>query len=237
LSLAAGVGASAAPSQPDQLDRFAGLLVHQLGESVALIEGYAALLEETPPADLSGDQAAALAAIRGATRRVRRVNDDLLDLTGLAARAPRPEPVEAREALGPPLARLRGEPAATLVRVEVGELPRVRADPAQLKGLMRHLLCQAIAAATAGGGNVRVTGARDGNRACLDVADDGPPVTHAGLAELFELGARPRAGGPLVGAGIGLAIARAIVAAHGGRIWARPGTERGLTISFTLPAA
>jgi signal transduction histidine kinase len=64
------------------------------------------------------------------------------------------------------------------------------------------------------------------------VKDDGPGFPPGEAERLFDKFYRA-AGGP--GAGLGLAIARAIVTAHGGRIWAENLSPRGAAFRFTLP--
>ena len=73
----------------------------------------------------------------------------------------------------------------------------------------------------------------------IDVTDQGPgipPPARARIFEPFEQVDRPpttRTGG----AGLGLAICKGLVEAHGGRIWVQDRSEPGTTISFTLPIA
>lgn len=90
---------------------------------------------------------------------------------------------------------------------------------------------------TPAGGLVRVTAQRTAEGVEVTVVDTGPGFAEADLPRVFEKfyrgeQARSRASG---GAGLGLAIAKGIVEAHGGRIWADNGDGRGARISFTLP--
>jgi len=66
------------------------------------------------------------------------------------------------------------------------------------------------------------------------VADSGPGIPAAAMPHLFERfwKADPAS---RAGAGLGLAIARGIVEAHGGKIWAESSPGRGTTMRFTLP--
>jgi signal transduction histidine kinase len=70
----------------------------------------------------------------------------------------------------------------------------------------------------------------------FEVSDRGPGIEAEHLPAIFDLywqGHR----GDLIGAGVGLAIAKAIVEAHDGRIWAESTPGLGSTFSFTLPLA
>lgn len=83
-----------------------------------------------------------------------------------------------------------------------------------------------------GAGVVRVAARRDGSQALVEVTDEGPGLPADGEERVFDKFYRA-AGGP--GAGLGLAIARAIVTAHGGRISAENLRPRGAAFRFTLP--
>ena len=85
--------------------------------------------------------------------------------------------------------------------------------------------------ATAAGGTVTVAARADDGRVVFSVADTGRGIRPEHLPRLFEKFSRAP-DSPGDGAGLGLFIARQIVEAHGGRIWARsePGTQHGLLV-------
>ncbi len=123
--------------------------------------------------------------------------------------------------------RLRVElPAATL---------RARADPERLQRVLFNLVQNAIRHTPADGSvTVRLTGAQA--RAEVEVRDTGPGIPAALAEQVFEPFFRAQDGARRDGgAGLGLAIARAIVEAHGGRIWIEP-QPVGAVVRFTLPA-
>ena len=69
---------------------------------------------------------------------------------------------------------------------------------------------------------------------CFCVADSGPGISPDHIPNLFDRFWTTKEGNPF-GAGLGLAIARGIVEAHGGRIWAESTPGAGSTFSFTIP--
>ena len=71
----------------------------------------------------------------------------------------------------------------------------------------------------------------------VSVADQGPGISPEDLIPLFEKYFRIRTsnGVPVEGTGLGLPVARSIVEAHGGRIWAESKLGEGTTIYFSLP--
>jgi signal transduction histidine kinase len=92
---------------------------------------------------------------------------------------------------------------------------------------------------TPSGGRVTVTASRHDGSVDVAVADTGPGIRAEHLPRVFERfyrvdEARSRDDG---GTGIGLAIARSVVEAHGGRIWAESRPGEGSTFTFELPVA
>ncbi len=91
---------------------------------------------------------------------------------------------------------------------------------------------------TPAGGTVRLTAVRQANYVVVTVQDSGPGFAPNDLERVFEQfyrgeEARSRTSGS--GAGLGLAIARGIVTAHNGRIWAENAPEGGAVVGFSLP--
>jgi signal transduction histidine kinase len=117
-------------------------------------------------------------------------------------------------------------------------LPPLWADPERLHQVLFNLLDNAVRF-TPAGGPVSVSASRNEDRCEVRVADTGPGIPSEHLPLLFERfyrvdQARARGDG---GTGIGLAIARSIVEAHGGTIWARSEVGRGSVFGFDIPLA
>ncbi len=116
-------------------------------------------------------------------------------------------------------------------------LPHVRADIGRITQVLLNLLGNALQY-TPAGGRVTVLTWVDSHELYFSVCDTGIGITSEHLPHVFERfyradKSRSRAGG---GSGVGLTIARHLVAAHGGRLWATSaGTGLGSTFTFTLP--
>lgn len=116
-------------------------------------------------------------------------------------------------------------------------LPRVLVDADRVMQVLLNLLGNALQY-TPAGGQVRVEAARKGEGVQVSVSDTGIGISPEHLSQVFERfyrvdKSRSRVGG---GSGLGLTIARHIVEAHSGRIWAESaGTGCGSRFSFTLP--
>ncbi len=120
-------------------------------------------------------------------------------------------------------------------RVQAG-LPPVAASPERLQRVLFNLLENAVAHAPVGG-SVTLTADGQNGEVRFEIADTGTGIAAADAARVFDRFYRggDDASRPVGGAGLGLAIARAIVEAHGGRIWvANPG-EPGARMAFTVP--
>jgi PAS domain S-box-containing protein len=113
------------------------------------------------------------------------------------------------------------------------EVPDVRADRARLLQVLSNLVGNALKF-TPAGGSVRVGAEAAGETVRVWVSDTGRGIDAEHLPHLFERFWQARRG-DRQGLGLGLSIAKAIVDAHGGRIWAESTPGAGSTFSFTLP--
>ena len=118
------------------------------------------------------------------------------------------------------------------------ELPRVLADRRRVEQVLTNLLANA-ARHSPESSEIRVSAAMEGVHVAVSVADDGVGVSSERLPYLFRRFFRAEGDrGDGVGTGLGLAVCKGIVEAHGGRIRAESdGPGRGATFTFTLPAA
>ncbi|MFD2233617.1 sensor histidine kinase [Phaeospirillum tilakii] len=153
-------------------------------------------------------------------------------------------PVLVREAL----ALVDAERQRAGIRVEVAlarGLPPLLVDAVQVQQVLVNLLRNAIEAlddeaaapgATPGGGRrlLTVTAWREpGGLVAVEVADSGPGLDPELAGRLFQPFATTKA----AGMGLGLAICRTIIEAHGGRLWLAGDSPRGCAFRFTLPLA
>lgn len=217
-------GRSAAPVA-DDVDVLAEACSHQLGEAVTIVSGYIGVLREG-----GGASPATLRALEGGVDRVRRVTEDLLDLTRVAGRPFVPVRVVLEETVERALAELG--PDAAGIEVEAGPFVDVLGDPDQLACALRQLVRAAAAARGPDQDRVRVgiaTAPADGARTRLSVTDDARPSR--GL-----VGGVSRGRGPLVGAGATSTIVDRVAVAHGGTA-TRSDPPGGFAVGFDLEVA
>lgn len=147
----------------------------------------------------------------------------------------------ATEVVGPGAERLRpqAERAAISLTIDAPEwLPSIVVDLDRIQQVMANLVQNAIKFTPAGGAiHVQVAHHPDRGELLVAVCDTGAGIAPDDLPRIFERfykADRARSGG---GAGLGLAIAKHIVQAHGGRIWAESTYGKGSNFYFTLPIA
>lgn len=187
--------------------------------------------------------------IRGETQHLSRLIDDLFELSQIESGAlelqcaPTRLPLLVEQTLDAYQAQAR-EQGVELTLEDSPLIPPINADAARLQRVLRNLVDNALHY-TPSGGMVRVATRLDGDAALVSVSDSGPGLSPEELERVFDQfyrGERARsratpAAGHVAGAGLGLAIARALVHAHGGRIWADKSPTGGAAFHFTLPLA
>ncbi|GAA0466856.1 putative sensor histidine kinase [Actinoplanes capillaceus] len=214
-------------------------LGHELRTPVATIEAYVDAAEDgvlVPDEDT-------WAVLRAQTGRLRRLTEDIAAVSraeehqlNLQRRhVAVADLVEAAVAAARPRYLDKG---ITLAEQVTAELPQIHADLERIGQVLGNLLDNALRH-TPAGGTVTVTADRDPTGVRVTVADTGEGIAAEHLPHIFERfyradTARDRTRG---GSGIGLAIVRAIITEHGGRVTAHSGgPETGTTFVVTLPA-
>ena len=161
-------------------------------------------------------------------------NDNLLSLSRIEADAfhPDPQAVDLEELIADRLRRLA--PIFTDVELRTrlpGDLPLVDADYAHIERVVTNLLANAARHAPTGT-DVWVIAKAEGDTVRIEVSDRGAGVPEGDEEQIFEPFQRGAGGGS---SGIGLAICKAIIEAHGGEIGVERTFGGGATFSFTLP--
>ncbi len=210
---------------------------HDLRTPLAVISGASSTLVETAER-LGAEQRSALAqSIFERSSRMSEHVDKILQVTRLETGAISPERdwVPLAEICGSALLRLRESLAGHCVLVEVDEdLPLVRADAALIEQALANLLENA-ARHTPAGTEVRLSVDRSDGEIVVTVADNAAGAT-PDLDGIFENRRRRGFADREGGVGLGLAICKAIVQLHEGRIWAERLPGAGKAFRFTLPA-
>jgi len=217
--------------------RFMADVSHELRTPLAVLSGELEALEDGVR-PLSRES---LASLRAEVSALGKLVDDLnqLALADVGALAYRKEALDVVPLLEQAVGSYRERIAERQLTLEIrlDEKAPVFGDADRLTQLFRNLL-ENSARYTDRGGRLRVAARRDGAKVAIDFEDSAPGVPSDSLPHLFERfyrvdSSRSRANG---GAGLGLAICRNIVQAHGGDIAADPSALGGLRVRVTFPA-
>ncbi|WP_295563212.1 PAS domain S-box protein [uncultured Sphingomonas sp.] len=224
-------------SRLSAMGTMAATLAHELNQPLTAIANYLEAARDLIEADdaprellIEAVSESASEALR-AGRIVRRLRDFVARGETERRIEPLPTLIEDALRLGLTGARERGvrsfvslDPAAT----------HVLADRVQVQQVLVNLLRNAVEALRNGEvSDITASTLRDGTMVRISVADTGSGLDPTIAPRLFQAFASNKQDGM----GLGLSICRTIVEAHGGRIWAEPGTDRGTVFHFTLPAA
>ncbi|MGH7573538.1 MAG: ATP-binding protein [Longimicrobiales bacterium] len=180
-----------------------------------------------------------LTAIERSADQMNALIDDLLDSANIEAKrfSIATEPKNAREFLREATDLLRPLAEARKIRFEShidSNVPVVEMDEKQLMRVLSNVVGNAIKF-TPSGGTIRIRGEGDDEELRVSVEDSGPGIPEAKREHIFERFWKGESGDRR-GAGLGLSIAKGIIDAHGGRIWAESKNGGGSRFTFTLPA-
>ena len=225
----------------DELERmrteFLGLVSHELREPLAAIKGSAATLLEDAAALDPAEMREFHRIIAEQSNHMRSLISDLLDAGRIdsGALSVAPEPSELAELVE----RARdtfvggGGRHGIVVDLPVG-LSRVNADRRRIVQVLNNLFANAARHAPESS-PIRVAAVREDGHVAVAVSDEGRGVAPELLPRLFD---KHAGSGSKAGYGLGLAICKGLVEAHGGRIRAESaGPGLGATVTFTLPVA
>ncbi len=215
-------------------------VTHDLATPLTAIAGLGESLADGVAQSREDYEATGLIIVRE-TLRLRRLVKDLHVMAKVEAGALQPQCKEIRLAtlvdevlavLAPEFERADVEPCNAIPYT----LPGIQADADMLTRVFSNL-CDNAMRHTPPGGTVTIEAVSHGNTLIVSVADTGEGIPPEALSHIFERfyradSARQSSTG---GSGLGLAIVRAIVEAHGGKVWAENAPEGGARIVFTLP--
>jgi two-component system OmpR family sensor kinase len=224
--------------------RFVGRLEHELKNPLtamrAGLANVASELQAAPGGET--EQQEALATVVGQAERLGRLAADLRKLAEVEAQPLERTAVDVADLLEEVVDAARQKPAAAERRLALSlprapwPLPPVAGDRDLLFLAIYNLLDNALKF-TRGGDTVEVRAAEDGAAVVVEVADTGAGVPAEELPHLFEELYRGQGARGIEGSGLGLALVRAIIERHGGRVAVRSRPGQGSVFSLRLPAS
>lgn len=221
-----------------KLQTFLMSAAHDLHAPLRQIISFGQLVE-TRAGALPLPAAEALKRMRSAAARMDKLLDGLLELSRLELEGKLPtQAVDLRSTLQEVLSDLEVAIAESDAVVTLGELGVVQAHPVQMRLLLQNLLSNALKFSRPGvAPRVTVTSSAREGHVELRVTDNGIGFEAEFLERIFKPFERLNPATLFEGSGVGLAICRAIVELHGGRITAQSAPGRGSTFIVTLPSA
>jgi PAS domain S-box-containing protein len=218
------------------LGELAASLSHEIAQPIASARNNARAAQnflETKPPDL-GEVMEALASVLANTDRAGEVIDRIREQIKKAP--PRKEPFDLNAAINEVILLARGaiNRNGVLVETRLTEgLSFVQGDRVQLQQVLLNLILNAVEAIGSDEARVRellISTERDVTGVLVAVRDSGPGIGPTHLERVFEAFYTTKPGGT----GMGLAICRSIIDAHGGKLWAAANEPRGTVFRFTL---
>ena len=211
-----------------ELVAYADVVAHDLSAPLAGIAMLVNVLELRPNEPPARD---VLQELRATSDRARELVDGVLDYARSGELVV--EKVSLRDVTADVAADLRPQLAAAGATLVVGELPDVRADPRQLRRVLQNLVGNALKFRGEDPPRVEIAADRGREEWVVSVRDNGIGIDREDARRVFAMFSRVQR--RVEGSGIGLAVCRRVVEAHGGRIWVEPAEGGGSAFHFTLP--
>jgi two-component system, OmpR family, sensor histidine kinase KdpD len=231
----ANLAARAALERQHVQSTFLASVSHDLRTPLTAIVAAASSLQQQRGRLATAEQDRMLASIASEASYLSAVTENTLQLVRLSAGGVdlRLEWQSIEEIAGSVVARLRARAGGDRIGVRIErELPLVRGDATLLAQLVANLLDNALKYSD---GPVELTACRAGEQVVLSVKDRGPGLATAETARVFEPFYRGGHGAGLRGAGLGLALCKAIAVAHGATIAASGRRRGGARFTLALP--
>ena len=222
----------------EELQRFAYVASHDLQEPLRSIISFSQLLERRYRGKLDQDADEYIAFIVEGGNRMQTLILDLLQLSRVETKARPLIPTDTGEVVADALRLMETPIREAGATIEVGEMPAVLADAAQLAQVFANLVGNALKYRREGvPPEVWISAERRDRMVEFAVRDNGIGIEEDYFDRIFVIFQRLHTREEYEGTGIGLAIVRKIVERHGGRVRVESVPGEGSTFFFTLPAA
>jgi len=217
---------------------FISVISHELRTPVALIKGYVGTLRRD---DASWDREIvqdSLMVIEEEADRLTELIDNLLDASRLQAGALSINLSEVSLDILTDRIAERFQTQSKIHEIDVEfpvDFPIILGDENRLEQVLANLISNAIKYSPQGG-KIQIIGEMHPENLVICVRDEGPGFSMDDIPHVFDRFYRAEESSKITkGAGLGLYLARAVVEAHGGRIWIDPNPEHGARICFSIP--
>ncbi|MDP3541036.1 MAG: ATP-binding protein [Elusimicrobiota bacterium] len=220
-----------------ELSQFAYVASHDLSAPLHKVKAFAERLKDKVESGLDDEGRDYLRRMLRAVDGMQSLIDALLELARVSTRGAAAEEVDLRALAKDVVESLEHMNPRGRAAVEIGDLPRIHADPLQMRQLLQNLVSNALKFHKPGAApKVSIRGRAVGDGRCeLVVADDGIGFDMKFAERIFQPFQRLQAPYEYEGTGMGLAICRKIAERHGGTIAASGAPGRGAEFKVVLP--
>ncbi len=218
----------------EELQQFAYVASHDLQEPLRTIASFCELLRRRYRGRLDADADEFIDFIVDGARRMQSLIRDLLELSRVTTRGRPFREVDSGRVLEAVLRDFESRIEETAASVEVGPMPRLIADPAQLAQLFTNLVSNALKYSE-GPPRLRITAHEEAGFWVLCFEDEGIGIAPEYHERIFQVFQRLHTREEYPGTGIGLALCRKIVHRHGGEIEVQSEPGRGSRFIVRLP--
>jgi signal transduction histidine kinase len=221
-----------------ELQDFAAIASHDLQEPLRKVIAFGDHLSEHCGENLDEQGRDFLARMQNAAQRMSVLIEALLQYSRVATRAQPVQSVDMLAVVFGVVADMEERIAKSHARIEFTPMPKVMADPMQMRQLIQNLVANALKFQRPGTSpHVVIEGRTTDHGGCeISVGDNGIGFEEKYLERIFRPFQRLHGRNEYEGSGMGLAICRKVVARHGGTITARSRPGEGSTFVATLPA-
>ena len=219
-----------------ELESFSYSVSHDLRAPLRAIDGYALMLEEDYRERLDEEAMRYLSVIRGNSKRMGTLIDDLLAFSRLGRQGVAKGDLNMNRLVQEVIEEALLQQGGKAPKIELGLLPPAKADRALLRQVWMNLISNALKySGKSPNPLIEVSGRKDGVENVYSVKDNGVGFSMEHADKLFGVFQRLHRAEEFTGTGVGLAIVQRLVMRHGGRVWAESAVNEGARFSFTLP--
>ena len=219
-----------------ELESFSYSISHDLRAPLRAINGFSQILNEDYAQRVPQEARRYLDLIQDNAKKMGQLVDDLLNFSRLGRQAVQKQHVSPADLARQILEEIGSDDLGRNVKVSIGDLPTVQADPSLLRQVYVNLISNAFKY-TRGRIDAQIEiGAisANGDGTVFYIQDNGAGFDMQYAGKLFGVFQRLHRAEEFEGTGVGLAIVQRIIQRHGGRIWAEAEVNKGAKFSFTL---
>lgn len=218
-----------------ELEAFSYSAAHDLRAPLRSIESFAQILAKRYSAKLDEDGKDFLNIIRDSSKKMRRLIDELLELSKAGRHEINHQEIDMGELARSVIQEITVAPESRM-EFNVKTLPPALAERVLIRQVFLNLLSNAVKfTRPVENAVIEVGGESKGNENIYYVKDNGVGFDPKYLNKIFGVFQRLHNSAEFEGTGVGLAIVQRVIQRHGGRVWAEGKVNEGATFYFTIP--